>query len=68
MKTQCSQTFAETLDVVGLDYRAWRTLARGTGARRPRWIRQFVRKVQRVHTGDGMWQGGRYARKLGQAL
>ena len=63
MKNQCSLDFAATLHAVGLTYHDWSLLSHRTTcqhARRTHWVRQFVRKVQRVHTGDGMWYGGRY--------
>ena len=66
MKAACSRDFALTLEVVGLDYQTWRTLASGATARRSRrthWLRQFVRKVQHVHTGGGIWRGGQYCTK-----
>ena len=66
VKTTYAPDFLETLDAVGVNAREWRLLARGTGtqrSRRSKWVRQFVRKVQRVHTGSGMWRGGRYVRR-----
>ena len=66
MKTAYAREFLATLAIVGLNAQEWRILARRTGTsrrQRSRWIRQFVRKVQRVHTGTGMWRGGVYVRR-----
>ena len=68
MKASCTPEFDATLQVVGVTYRDWALLCRRTTAQRSRRtqrVRQFVRKVQRVHTGKGMWYGGRYVTRGG---
>mgnify|MGYP001580245208 CR=1 FL=1 len=63
MKASCTPEFDVTLQSVGLTYQDWTLLCRRTASqrlRRTHWVRQFVRNVQRVHTGGGMWYGGRY--------
>ena len=66
MKSSCAPDFDVTLQVVGLTYQDWIVLCHRTTSqrlRRTHWVRQFVRKVQRVHTGGGLWRGGQYLTK-----
>lgn len=64
MKTQCSQGFRDTLDACGLTYQDWRQIARRAHRHRTsRWMRQLTRKVQQVHTGQGVWILGRYVQR-----
>ena len=67
MKTTYSPEFRDTLARVGLTPQEWRTLARDRYCpphgkhrhRRTHWVRQFVKKVQRVHSGQRLYLRGR---------
>jgi hypothetical protein len=66
MKTRCTPAFAATLATLGLTYADWRRLTsagvrhRWRHIRGTRGTRQTVRKVQRLHTGRGLWWQGQY--------
>lgn len=64
MKTQYAPSFVLTLMACALTPQEWRVLSRHRYTRRrTRSIRQFVRKVQQVHTGQGRWIRGHFVKK-----
>jgi len=66
MKTTYSPEFRATLALVGLTPGEWRMLARDRYCpphgkhrhRRTHWVRQFVKKIQQVHSGKPRWVRG----------
>lgn len=60
MKQQYSPSFVATLERCGLTPDHWRCLlASRQFVRMTHATRQFIRQVQRVHTGRRVWIGGR---------
>ena len=71
MKTQYNPDFLVTLNLVGLNSLDWHRLVHTTKGQHhqpTRWRRQFVRKVQRVHSGGGLWLRGQYITRRSGAL
>lgn len=61
MKTYYADSFAATLALLDVTVPAWQQLC---ARRHLRHVRQYVRRVQRLHTGTGgVSHNGRYVRK-----